>query len=87
MQRDLDENWRRRVLAQTNKKQCSGCVGAFTASTRRIMPTRIVKPASVICPDRPPALACLSGSIQSELSVARKRSTVLSFVAFIRDGT
>lgn len=83
--RDLDEKTGAGRYWRNQQKLRPGCAGALAASTRRVMLfTWMVK----TCQRHLSRLTWpVYRAVSALLSVARKRTTVLSFVAFIRDGT
>lgn len=83
------KNWRRRVLAQPIKAMLRMCwrVYSVNKANNALYVDCQNLPASFVQTDPARFAGPVYRAVSALLSVARKRSTVLSFVAFIRDGT
>lgn len=87
--RDWMKNWRRRVLAQPIKAMLRMCwrVYSVNKANNALYVDCQNLPASFVQTDLARFAGPVYRAVSALLSVARKRATVLSFVAFIRDGT
>lgn len=83
------KNWRRPVLAQPIKAMLRMCwrVYSVNKANNALYVDCQNLPASFVQTDLARFAGPVYRAVSALLSVARKRATVLSFVAFIRDGT